>query len=262
MRILFIADIVGKPGRRVVQALLPNLRFERQADIVVANGENLAGGYGVTASLVTDLFNWGVDVITSGNHIWDRQDGVVLLDEEPRLLRPANYPPSNPGNGSHVLSAGGAKVAVLNLQGRAFMPDIDDPFRVGRAAVDELRAETNIIVVDFHAEATAEKIAFSRYIDGLASAVVGTHTHVPTADARVLPGGTAYVTDLGMTGSHAGVIGYQAEKAIQRAMLGRRVRLELADGDLRLQGVIVDVDVASGKARHIERIEMIYDQER
>jgi metallophosphoesterase (TIGR00282 family) len=261
MRILFVADIVGKPGRRVLQALLPTLRLDRQADIVVANGENLAGGYGVTPSLVLDLFNWGADIITTGNHIWDRQDGVALLDDEPRLLRPANYPPGNPGRGSHILEASGTKVGVLNLQGRAFMADIDDPYRVGRSLVDEMRAETNIIVVDFHAEATAEKIAFARYIDGLVSAVVGTHTHVPTADAQVLPGGTAYVTDLGMTGSHGGVIGYKAEAAIQRQMLGRRVRLELAEGDLRLQGVIVDVDTASGRAISIERIDIAYEEE-
>jgi len=261
MRILFVADIVGKPGRRIVQALLRGLRFDRQVDFVVANGENLAGGYGVTPSLVMDLFNWGVDVITSGNHIWDRQDGVALLDEEPRLLRPANYPPSNPGEGSYVLSNEGAKVAVLNLQGRVFMADIDDPFRVGRAIVDDLRGETNIIVIDFHAEATAEKLAFARYIDGLASAVVGTHTHVPTADAQILPGGTAYVTDLGMTGAHGGVIGFQAEKAIQRAMLGRKIRVELAEDDLRLQGAIVDIDDASGRAQNIERIDLIFEEE-
>ena len=261
MKVLFVADIVGKPGRRVLQATLPVLRVETRADVVVANGENLAGGYGVTPSLVLELFNSGVDVITSGNHIWDRPEGLELLDDEPRLLRPANYPASNPGHGSYILEVAGTKVAVLNLQGRAFMADIDDPFRVGRSVVDELRAEANVIAIDFHAEATAEKVAFARYIDGLVSAVVGTHTHVPTADAQVLPGGTAYVTDLGMTGSHAGVIGYRAERAIQRQMLGRRVRLELAEGDLRLQGVLVDIDVASGRAISIERIERAYEEE-
>jgi metallophosphoesterase (TIGR00282 family) len=261
MRILFVADVVGRPGRRVVQETLPALRKELCPDAVVANGENLAGGYGVTPALIHDLFSWGVDVITSGNHVWDRPEGVVMLDSEPRLLRPANYPPMNPGHGSHVLQAGSTRVAVLNLQGRVFMPNIDDPFRVGRRLVDELRAETNVIVIDFHAEATAEKQAFAWFIDGLASAVVGTHTHVPTADERVLPSGTAYVTDLGMTGAHAGVIGYQADTAMQRSILGRRVRLELADGDLRLQGAVVDIDVASGRATHIERIERIFEEE-
>lgn len=261
MKILFVADLVGRPGRHVAQNLLPGLCEERGIDVVVANGENLAGGYGVTPSLVEALFRWGVDVITSGNHIWDRRDGVALLDSEPRLLRPANYPTGNPGSGHHILSKNGVDVAVLNLQGRVFMPDTDDPFRVGRALVDELRADANIILIDFHAEATAEKLSFARYMDGLVSAVVGTHTHVPTADARVLPGGTAYVTDLGMTGSHAGVIGYRAEGAIQRAMLGRRVRLELAEGNLRLQGAIVEVSVASGRAEKIEQIDLRYEEE-
>jgi metallophosphoesterase (TIGR00282 family) len=261
MRILFIADVVGKPGRRVLQSLLPDLRREQRADLVVANGENLAGGYGVTANLVSELFNAGVDVITSGNHIWDRPEGVALLDGEPRLLRPANYPAANPGSGVHVLAVGGANVAVVNLQGRVFMPTIDDPFRVGRGLVDELRAETNVIVIDFHAEATAEKLAFAWFMDGLVSAIVGTHTHVPTADARIFPGGTAYVTDLGMTGSHAGVIGYRPQPAIQRSVLGRRVRLELAEGDLRMQGAVVEVNAASGQAMSIERIDSPYDKE-
>lgn len=256
MRILFVADIVGRPGRQVTQALLPRLRQERDVDFVVANGENLAGGYGVTPSLVEDLFGWGVDVITSGNHIWDRREGVALLDNEPRLLRPANYPAGNPGHGAYAHRVGDLVIGVLNLQGRVFMPDVDDPFRVGRRLVDDLRADTNIIVIDFHAEATAEKLAFGHFIDGLATAVVGTHTHVPTADERILAGGTAFITDLGMTGSHAGVIGFRAEGAIQRALLGRRVRLELAEADVRLQGALVDVEVSSGRAMRIERIEL------
>jgi metallophosphoesterase (TIGR00282 family) len=261
MRILFVADIVGRPGREATRALLPGLRRDRQIDVVVANGENLAGGYGVTPGSVAELFACGVDVITSGNHIWDRKDGVELLDSEPRLLRPGNYPPGNPGSGSHIVSVRDARVAVLNLQGRVFMPEIDDPFRTGRAIIDELRAEANIIVVDFHAEATAEKLCFAWYVDGLVSAVVGTHTHVPTADARVLPGGTAYVTDIGMTGSHAGVIGYRAQLAIQRQVLARRIRLELADGDVRLQGAVIEVDVPSGRAASIERIDLEYSKE-
>ncbi|MGD8698447.1 MAG: TIGR00282 family metallophosphoesterase [Gemmatimonadales bacterium] len=262
MKILFIADIVGRPGRRVVEALLPGLLKNQRPDVVVANGENLAAGYGVTPALVADLLAQGVDVITSGNHIWDRQDGVALLDGQPRLLRPANYPPGNPGQGSYLMSVGQHKVGIVNLQGRAFMSDIDDPFRVGQTVVDELSAETNVVVVDFHAEATAEKQAFARFIDGRVSAVIGTHTHVPTADARVLPGGTAFVTDAGMTGAHGGVIGFRADKAIQRAMLGRRVRLGLADGDLRFQGAILDVDPGSGHALWIERIDLAYEEER
>lgn len=256
MKILFIADIVGKPGRRAVQATLPLLRQQHHADVIIANGENLAGGYGVTPALVRGLFEAGIDVITSGNHVWDRAEGVALLDEEPRLLRPANYPPGTPGHGYYLVDVAGSRVGVINLQGRIFMTPIDDPFRIGRAIVDELRSETNIIVVDIHAEATAEKQAFGRFIDGLVTAVVGTHTHVQTADARILPGGTAYMTDLGMTGSHAGVIGFQAEKAIQRTVMGRRVRFELAEGEIRIQGAIVEVDVASGHAVSIERIDI------
>lgn len=261
MRILFIADIVGRPGRRVVEALLPRLLKDQRPDVVVANGENLAAGYGVTPGLVADLLGQGVDVITSGNHIWDRQDGVALLGSQPRLLRPANYPPENPGRGHYLVAVDEQTVGVVNLQGRAFMSDIDDPFRIGRALIDELSAKTNIVVIDFHAEATAEKQAFARFIDGRASAVIGTHTHVPTADARVLPGGTAYVTDAGMTGAHGGVIGFRADKAIQRAMLGRKVRLGPADGDLRFQGVIIDVDPGSGQALRIERIDLAYEYE-
>ena len=261
MRILFIADLVGKPGRRATHALLPDLREQRDVDVVIANGENLAGGYGVTPALISALFSSGVDVVTSGNHVWDRHEGVALLDDEPRLLRPANYPSGNPGSGYYIVNTGDSKLAVINLQGRAFMQAIDDPFRTGRALVDVLRAETNNIVIDFHAEATAEKLAFAYYIDGLVSAVVGTHTHVPTADERILPGGTAYITDLGMTGSHAGVIGFRAETAVQRQVLGRRVRLELAEGDLRLQGAIVDINVASGHSTAIERIDIQYEEE-
>lgn len=261
MKILFVGDVVGRPGRQVVEALLPDLRRERAVDLVVANGENLAGGFGVTGDVARAMFRAGVDVLTSGNHIWDRSDGVELLDKESRLLRPANYPSGNPGRGHCVVSAGEVPIGVINLQGRVFMTPIDDPFRIGRALLDELRQETNTIVIDFHGEATAEKQAFAHYVDGLAAAVVGTHTHVPTADARILPGGTAYITDLGMTGSHAGVIGHRPGPAAQRAMLGRRIRLELAQGNLRLQGALIEIDGRSGLASTIERIDIGYDRE-
>lgn len=261
MKILFVGDVVGHPGRRVAESLIPRIRRERDADLVIANAENLAGGFGITVPVANAMFRCGVDVLTSGNHIWDRPEGITLLEEESRLLRPANYPSGNPGRGSCVVTAGEQRVGVVNLQGRVFMTPIDDPFRVGRALVDELRADTNIVVVDFHAEATAEKQAFAHYIDGLVAAVVGTHTHVATADPRILPGGTAYVTDLGMTGSHSGVIGHKPGPAAQRAILGRRIRLELAEGDLKLQGAIVDVDEGSGLARSIERIDVDYVME-
>lgn len=261
MKILFVGDIVGRPGRQVVEGLLPSLREKHEIDLVVANGENLAGGYGVTAAVLNAMTQVGVDVLTSGNHIWDRSEGVSLLDEEPRLLRPANYPPGNPGRGHCVVQPGDTGIGVINLQGRVFMTPIDDPFRVGRGLLDELRAETNTIVIDFHAEATAEKQAFAHYVDGLAAAVVGTHTHVATADARILPGGTAYITDLGMTGSHAGVIGHRPGPAAQRTMLGRRIRLELAQGQLRFQGAVVEIDPDSGLARSIERLDISYGGE-
>lgn len=256
MRILFIADIVGRPGREALAAALPDLRARHEPALVIANGENLAAGFGVTPKLVRELFDMGVGVITSGNHVWDRKEGVALLDEEPRLLRPANYPPGNPGFGSIVVSTPAGKAAVVNLQGRVFMAPIDDPFRVGRRLIEELRAETPVVVVDFHAEATAEKQAFAHHVDGLASVVVGTHTHVPTADERILPGGTAYLTDLGMTGSHAGVIGHRADAALQRTMRQTPVRLEPATGDLRVQGALAEVDPRTGRARRIERVEV------
>lgn len=248
--------MVARPGREALASALPRLRQERDAELVVANGENLAGGFGVTRAVLQEVYAAGVDVVTSGNHIWDRKEGVALLDEDSRLLRPANYPPGNPGFGSTIVTTRSARVAVLNLQGRVFLPSIDDPFRIGRRLIEELRAETPVIVVDFHAEATAEKQAFARYVDGLASVVVGTHTHVQTADEQILPGGTAYITDLGMTGSHAGVIGHRADIAIQRAMRMTPVALEAASGDQRVQGVAVEVDPTTGRAQRIERFEV------
>lgn len=257
MKILLVADVVARPGREALAGALPGLRKAHAPDLVIVNVENLAAGFGVTPKVVKEVFATGADVLTSGNHIWDRKEGVALLEEEPRLLRPANFPPGNPGFGSIVVTTRAGRVGVLNLQGRVFMTQlVDDPFRVGRRLLDELRAETPVLVVDFHAEATAEKQAFARYVDGLASVVVGTHTHVPTADEQVLPGGTAYLSDLGMTGSHAGVIGHRADGAIQRAMRQTPVRLEPADGDLRAQGAVAEVDEKTGRARRIERFEV------
>ena len=251
MRILFVADLVGRPGRRVARALLPHLREERGADVVIANGENLAAGFGVTGATVSDLLDMGVDVVTSGNHIWDRHEGLSLLESEHRLLRPANYPPGNPGSGSHVVEAPAGKVAVLNLQGRVFMPALDDPFRVGRALVDQLRADTNIIVVDFHAEATAEKEAFARYVDGRCAAVIGTHTHVPTADETILPGGTAFITDIGMCGPVGGVIGTQLEPVLTRVVGKLPARFEVQKGPCRCDGVFLIIDEETGSAQRV-----------
>jgi metallophosphoesterase (TIGR00282 family) len=259
MRILFVADVVGNPGRRAAKGLLRLVRDQWRIDAVVLNGENSAGGFGINPETVREMLELGVDVITTGNHVWDKSEILPLLDREPRLLRPANYPPGNPGRGSTVVRVGEVRLAVLNLQGRAFMPPLDDPFRCADALLSELQGEADVVVVDFHAEATSEKQAFSRYLDGRVAAVVGTHTHVQTADERILPRGTAAITDLGMTGGLDGVIGMKAEISIQRQLRqSRGERLQPADGDLHLQGAVVEVDPARGLARSIERVSVPY----
>lgn len=259
MRILFVADVIGNPGRKAAKGLLRLVRNQYRADAVVLNGENSAGGFGITPDIVRELLELGVDVITTGNHVWDKSDILPVLDREERLLRPANYPPGNPGRGVTVVAIGGVRLAVLNLQGRVFMPPIDDPFRMADVLVGELRGRTDVIVVDFHAEATSEKQAFARYLDGRVAAVVGTHTHVQTADERILPRGTATITDLGLTGGLDGIIGMKAEISIQRQLRQTRgERMQPADGDLHLQGAVVEVDSATGTARSIERVSVPY----
>jgi 2',3'-cyclic-nucleotide 2'-phosphodiesterase len=261
VRVLFVADVIGNPGRRAAKGLLRLVRSEARADAVVLNGENAAGGFGITPEIVQEFLDLGVDVITTGNHVWDKKEILPVLEREPRLLRPHNYPPGNPGRGMVVVEAGGARLAVLNLQGRAFMPPIDDPFRAVEALLDELRGAADAVVIDFHAEATSEKQAFSRYLDGRVAAVVGTHTHVQTADERVLPRGTAYITDLGLTGSLGGVIGMKAEISIERQrLLARGERMQPADDELHLQGAVVDLDPATGRARSIERLSVPYER--
>ena len=258
MRILFVADVIGSPGRRVLGQLLRLVRADVRADAVIVNGENSAGGFGITADIVKEFFELGVAVITTGNHVWDKKEILPLLDSEPRLLRPANYPPMNPGHGSVVVPVGEWRLAVLNLQGRTFMTPIDDPFRTADALLAELAAleePPHAIVVDFHAEATSEKQAFGRWLDGRVAAVVGTHTHVQTADERRLPKGTAYITDLGMTGGLGGIIGMKAEISIERQVtLTRGERMQPADEDLHLQGAVVEIDPNTGLAKSIERV--------
>jgi len=260
MQILFIGDIFGRPGRTIVKERLPGLVKERALDLVIANGENVAAGFGITPALAEDLFDIGIDVLTSGNHIWDKREIISYFEEADgnpystarRLLRPANYPPRMPGWGIYHGSKGQIPYAVLNLQGRVFMPSNDDPFRV----VDQLLNETSakVILVDMHAEATSEKISMGWYLDGRVTALVGTHTHVPTADGRVLPGGTAYITDVGMTGPHDGVIGVKKELILDRFLTNMPIRFEAATGDVRLNGIVVDCDEKTGRARGIERI--------
>jgi hypothetical protein len=253
MRVLLIGDIVGQPGRRVLQEKLPRLRTDREIELVMGNAENAAAGAGLTPKTAEELFAAGVDIITSGNHIFDKKEILQMIDSEPRLLRPANYPPGVPGHGVWTgATAGGHRLAVINLQGRVFMAPNDCPFRTADRLLDKL--EKQIIMVDMHAEATSEKIAMGWYLDGRASVVVGTHTHVQTADETILPQGTAYITDLGMTGPYDGVIGVKRELILDRFLRGMPTRFEPSSGDARLCGAIVDIDEVSLRAISIERL--------
>ena len=260
MKILFIGDIFGRPGRNIVREKLKGLVREHQIDLVLANGENAAAGFGITPSLAEDLFDLGIDVMTTGNHIWDKREIIDYFnsaDGNPhsparRLLRPANYAPSLPGHGIYEGRKNEVPYAVINLQGRVFMASNDDPFRKADELLQQTKAK--VIFVDVHAEATSEKIALGWYLDGRVTAVVGTHTHVPTADERVLPGGTAYITDVGMTGPYDGVIGVNKEQIITRFLNNMPTRFEPATGDARLCAVVVDADDATGRARSMKRI--------
>lgn len=256
-RILFIGDIVGRPGRDILRRVLPALVTTRQIDLVIANGENAAAGFGITPDIAEDLFGRGIAVITGGNHSWDKKEIMPYMAERPRLLRPANFPAGVPGHGSVVVTASnGVRVGVINVMGRVFMQALDDPFAVASALVDRLADEAAILFVDMHAEATSEKVALGWHLDGRVAAVVGTHTHVPTADARVLPGGTAYVTDVGMTGPHDSVIGVERRPVIQRFLSGLPQRFETATENARLNAVIVTADEQTGHATHIERVDL------
>ena len=259
MKILFVADIIGRPGRRAAAEWIPRLREKYEVGLCIANGENVAGGLGITENIGKKLHRYGIDVITSGNHIWDKRDEMGYIERATHLLRPANYPPGVIGIGSGVFPAkDGTLVGVLNLQGRTFLKEIDCPFRVAKEQIAALG--TRIIVVDFHAEATSEKVAMGWYLDGLVSAVIGTHTHVQTCDERVLPGGTAYITDAGMTGPHDSVIGMEKERAIRHFLTKLPVRFDPAKGDVKLCGVLLDVDEETGKARRIERVKVDFEE--
>jgi len=255
MKILFIGDTVGKAGRTIVHQHLKNLQDEYRADLTILNCENAAAGFGITPKIADEFFDWGIDVLTSGNHIWDKKEIMPYLDKNSRILRPANYPAHNPGKGVTLLKTrAGEQAAVLNLQGRVFMPATDDPFRVADAELATLPKDVKVIFVDMHGEATSEKVAMGWYLDGRVSAVVGTHTHIPTADETILPGGTAFLTDVGMAGPFHSVIGVVKEDAIRRFLTSIPSQLESASQDGRLNGVFIEVDSATGKARHIERI--------
>jgi metallophosphoesterase (TIGR00282 family) len=250
VKILFIGDVVGSPGRQAVAAVVPGLRQERGLDLVIVNGENSAHGAGLSESTVEALLASGCDVITTGDHVWDQKGFEKSIELEPRIVRPLNYPAGTPGRGSVVVNG----VGVINVLGRVFMPASECPFRTTQAEVARLRQQTNVIIVDIHAEATSEKIALGRFLDGQVSAVLGTHTHVPTADEQILPKGTAFISDVGMTGPHDSVLGRDVDAVIRRFVTGMPTKLEVATGNVILNGVIVDVDETTGRARSIERV--------
>ena len=261
MKLLFIGDIVGRPGRDLVKRGLRAIVATHDVNFVIANGENSAAGFGITREIGDQLFSYGVEVMTSGNHIWDKKEALDYIVREPRLLRPANYPAGAPGHGATlVTAANGVKVGVVNVMGRVFLANIDDPFTTAAREVARLRAEgAALVFVDMHAEVTSEKIAMGWHLDGQATAVVGTHTHVQTADNRVLPKGTAYLTDAGMTGPHDGVIGVEKEPVIGKFLSGLPARFETATGDPRLNGAIVTADPSTGLATAIERVSLSAD---
>lgn len=260
MKLLFIGDIVGRPGRYALTQALGRLVDRHCVDLVIANGENAAAGFGLTAEVAREIFDAGVDVITSGNHIWDKKEIYGYFEREPRLLRPGNYPPGLPGKGSGIFkTAGGVKVGVINLEGRVFMNNLDCPFRAADALVEEISSQTRIIFIDFHAETTSEKTCLGYYLDGRISAIIGTHTHVQTADERILPGGTAYLSDVGMTGSRDSCIGIRKEEAIERFLTQLPVRFEVAKKDPCLCAVLLTIDEESGRADAIERIQVAVD---
>lgn len=256
MRILFIGDIVGEPGRRAIKELLPKIKKREKLEFVIANGENVAGGSGITPPLADELFNNGIDVLTSGDHIWKRKEILDRLESDRRLIRPANYPKDVPGFGSTVAqSDSGAAIGVVNLIGRVFMQAVECPFKVSKEEVSRMKDRARIIIVDVHAEATSEKIALGWYLDGMVSAIVGTHTHVQTADEKILPQGTAFITDAGMTGPFDSVIGRKKEQILTRFLTQMPARFEMAEGDIQLHGVVLDIDEKTGKANSIKRIQ-------
>jgi metallophosphoesterase (TIGR00282 family) len=257
LKILLIGDIIGKPGRRVVRRLIPDAVYQYEIDLVIANCENAAGGFGVTREVVEELYRNNIDVLTSGNHIWSKKETSEFIEDYETLLRPANYPEGLPGRGSVLVrSSSGGVVGVINLMGRVFMRPLDCPFKAAEREIEKLKGKTSIIIVDIHAEATSEKQAIGWFLDGRVSAVLGTHTHVQTADERILPGGTAYITDVGMTGPFDSIIGIKKDIILKRFLTGVPNKFDVANQNVWLQGTIVDVDENSGKSVSIERLNM------
>jgi len=260
LNILIIGDIVGKPGRAIVKALLSRLQRENDISFTIANAENAAGGRGLTKEVKDELLGAGIDVLTMGNHVWDNKNIYSFIDDEPRLIRPANYPGDCPGQGYHVFNAGfNKKVAVVNASGRIFLPPMDCPFQIVNDILEGLRDTIDYTIVDFHAEATSEKLAFGYYFDGKVTAVLGTHTHIQTADERIMPEGTAYITDLGMTGPVYSILGMEKEPIIQKFLNGRPTRFEVAAGPAQVQGVILNLDDDNNKVLEIKRFSYVLD---
>lgn len=262
MKLLFLGDIVGRPGRDLIRRHVRALATRHGADLVIANGENAAGGAGITRENMLEILSSGVDVITTGNHVWDKRETLEFIGNEPRLLRPANYPEGTPGAGSIVVTArNGVRAGVINVMGRVFLHALDDPFRAAEREIARVRGDgAQVIFVDMHAETTSEKLALSYYLDGMVTAVIGTHTHVQTADERILAGGTACLTDVGMTGPHDGVIGIEKNAIIGRFVSGLPARFETATGDPKMHGVVITVDVSNGRATDIVRLSLTEEE--
>jgi len=257
MKVLFIGDIVGEAGRKALREGIYRLIERLKIDFVIANVENAAGGFGITSPVGEEIFSLGVDVLTSGNHIWDKKEAVTYIARENRLLRPANYPEDVPGHGSIIVATpAGEKIAVLNISGRVFMNQVECPFKVSKREIPRLREQTKVIIVDFHAEATSEKSAFGWFLDGEVSAVIGTHTHVQTADEAILPKGTAFITDVGMTGPINSIIGIKKEQIIKKFLTHMPIRFETAKGASMLSAVVIDVDSKSGRSTSIQRLQL------
>ncbi len=256
MKVLFVGDVFGRPGRRAVRECLDGVVSTHDVDFVVINAENAAGGFGITPAIVDELFRYGADILTGGNHTFDKREAYDVLEDNERVLRPHNYPAENPGTGLAIVDCGELRIAVINLQGRIFLPPIDCPFKAADRLIESVKDEADVILVDLHAEATSEKMAMAWYLDGRAAALVGTHTHVQTADEQIFPEGLAYITDLGMCGPHRSIIGVKVEQSLGRFLHSRPTRFEAATGDVRFHGAVVDIDESTGRSRGITRIQL------
>ncbi len=260
MKIMMTGDVVGRPGRKAFSRYTPDLRKKYDIDVVIVNGENSAGGKGFTRKSLDELYAAGADIVTSGNHVWDKKDVLDFIDDEPYLVRPGNYPDGTPGKGWCIYPFRKANIAVMNLSGRAFMPALDDPFRVVDDMLEDIGDEADVVILDFHAETTSEKMAMGWYLDGRVNAVAGTHTHIQTADDRLLPNGTAYITDLGMTGPWNSVLGVKTDKILEKFLSCRPVRFDVADGSCVYSAVIITIDDSSYRTTRIERLQLREDE--